>query len=133
MKKLSVEYVELYKQLGKQFDKYKEFIVFELESHENIRTGLEKVISKKEDEIDQLKEALSIPRQHFKFIENLQADEIVKQKDEIVQEMAANMGVPPDKLLSMLYKKEVAKKARQEVEAGLREDVPAGGDEDKVS
>ena len=56
VKKLSVEYVELYKELGKQFDKYKEFIVFELESHENIRTGLEKVISKKEDEIDQLKD-----------------------------------------------------------------------------
>ena len=71
VKKLSSEYIELYKQLGSQFDKYKEFIVFELESHENIRTGLEKVISKKEDEIDQLKEALSIPRQHFKFIENL--------------------------------------------------------------
>ena len=40
----------------------KEFIVFELESHENIRTGLEKVISKKEDEIEQLKDALSVPR-----------------------------------------------------------------------
>ena len=123
VKKLSIEYIELYKDLGKQFDKYKEFIVFELESHENIRTGLEKVISKKEDEIDQLKEALSIPRQHFKFIENLTAEQIVKQKDEIVQEMAANMGVPPDKLLSVLYKKEAAKRAKAEVEAGFKEET----------
>ena len=122
VKKLSVEYVELYKELGKQFDKYKEFIVFELESHENIRTGLEKVISKKEDEIDQLKEALSIPRQHFKFIENLTAEQIVKQKDEIIQDMAGNMGIPPDKLLSVLYKKEAAKRAKADVDAGLKEE-----------
>ena len=47
--------------------------------------------------------------------------------------MAANMGVPPDKLLSMLYKKEVAKKARLEVEAGLKEDAPAGSEDGKVS
>ena len=132
VKKLSTDYIELYKQLGKDFDKYKEFIVFELESHENIRTGLEKVISKKEDEIEQLKEALSIPRQHFKFIENLQAEEIVKQKDEIVHEMAANMGVPPDKLLSVLYKKEVAKRAKAEVEATLKSDTPKEDDEATV-
>ena len=34
IKKLSTEYVEIYKALGKKFDKYKEYIVFELESHE---------------------------------------------------------------------------------------------------
>ena len=34
------------------------------------------------------------------------------------------MGVPPDKLLSILYKKEAAKKAKLEVEQGLREDAP---------
>jgi len=47
-----LEYVELYKQLAKQFEKYKEFIIFELESHEMIRNGLEKVIRGKEDDID---------------------------------------------------------------------------------
>ena len=130
VKKLSLEYIELYKELGKQFEKYKEFIVFELESHENIRTGLEKVISKKEDEIEQLKDALSVPRQHFKFIENLTAEQIVKQKDEIVSEMAANMGVPPDKLLGILYKKEAAKRAKAEVEAGFKEE--AGGEDNEA-
>ena len=51
------------------------------------------------------------------------AEQIVKQKDEIVQEMAANMGVPPDKLLSVLYKKEAAKRAKAEVEAGFKEET----------
>ena len=71
VQKISKEYVELYKSLAKQFEKYKEFIIFELESHEMIREGLEKVIRGKEDDIDSLKEALSVPRQHYKFIDNL--------------------------------------------------------------
>ena len=77
VQKISKEYVDLYKTLAKQFEKYKEFIMFEMESHEMIREGMEKVISKKEDSIDDLKEALSVPRQHYKFIDNLQADQIV--------------------------------------------------------
>ena len=52
VQKISKEYVELYKNLAKQFDKYKEFIIYELESHEMIREGLEKVIQRKEDDID---------------------------------------------------------------------------------
>ena len=46
-----------------------------------------------------------------------------------MQEMAANMGVPPDKLLSVLYKKEVAKRAKQEVEATLNSETPKEDDE----
>ena len=84
VQKISKEYVDLYKTLAKQFEKYKEFILFEMESHEMIREGMEKVISKKGDSIDDLKEALSVPRQHYKFIDNLQADQIVAQKDEII-------------------------------------------------
>ena len=44
VQKISKEYVELYKNLAKQFEKYKEFIIYELESHEMIREGYEKVI-----------------------------------------------------------------------------------------
>lgn len=62
MQKISKEYIEIYKNLAKQFEKYKEFIIYELESHEMIRESLEKVIKKKEDEIDDFKEALSVPR-----------------------------------------------------------------------
>jgi len=52
VQKMSREYIQLYKQLSEQFAKYKEFIIFELESHEMIREGLEKVIRGKEDDID---------------------------------------------------------------------------------
>ena len=50
--------------------------------------------------------------------------------------MAGNMGVPPDKLLNILYKKEAAKKAKLEVENGLKEDAPPEDNseaQDKVS
>lgn len=84
IKKMSQEYVQLYKSLHEEFEKYKEFISFELEGHENVKTGLEKEITKRETSIEDLKEALSLPRQHYKFIENLMTDEILKQKNEII-------------------------------------------------
>jgi hypothetical protein len=36
--------------------------VFEFESHEQIRTELETIIKKRESTIDELKDALSVPR-----------------------------------------------------------------------
>ena len=48
IKKMSQEYVQLYKSLHEEFEKYKEFISFELEGHENVKTGLEKEITKRE-------------------------------------------------------------------------------------
>ena len=42
--------------------------------------------------------------------------------------MANTMGVPPEKLLDILYKKEAAKKAKLEVQRGLQED-----DDDQVA
>ena len=125
VQKISKEYIELYKNLDKQFNKYKEFIVFELESHEQIKEGLEKIIKKKEDEIDELKEALSVPRQHYKFIDNLQADQIVEQKDKIVLEMADNMGLPAEQLLAIMYKAETARKAKAAIEQALKDDARA--------
>lgn len=118
--KISKEYVEIYKALSKQYDKYKEFAIFELESHEMIREGLEKVIRKKEDEIDELKEALSVPRQHYKYIDNLSAEEIIKQKNEIIRDMSSNMGVPEEKLLEVMYKAEAAQKAKAKVQEALK-------------
>ena len=71
VQRISKEYVELYKKLAKQFDLYKAFVIMEFESQDNIKEGLEKIIKQKEDEIDELKEALSVPRQHYKYIDNL--------------------------------------------------------------
>jgi len=123
--KIAKEYVQLYKTQAEQFSKYKEYASFEFESHEMIREGLESVINKKENEIDELKEALSVPRQHYRYIENLQADEIIKQKNEIIAEMANNMGVPEDKLLEVLYRAEAARNAKTEVKKALADDAKA--------
>ena len=90
-----------------------------------IREGLEKVIQRKENDIDELKEALAVPRQHYRHIENLEAEEIIKQKNEIVAEMANNMGVPEDKLLEVLYRAEAARKAKSEVKKAFAEDKKA--------
>ena len=72
---------------------------------------LEKEIEKREDKIEELKEALSVPRQHYRFIDNKTAEEIVEQKNEIVENMANTMGVPPENLLEILYQKEARKLA----------------------
>lgn len=87
------------------------------------------MISKKEDEIEDLKEALSLPRQHYKFIENMQAEEILKQKDEIISEMALNMGVPEEKLLSIMYKAEAAREAKNQVDKALKEEADGNNDD----
>jgi len=45
----------------------------------------------------------------------LAAEEIIKQKNEIVAEMANNMGVPENKLLEVLYRSEAARDAKNSV------------------
>ena len=94
-----------------------------------IREGLEKVIRGKEDDIDELKEALSVPRQHYKFIDNLKADEIVKQKGEILREMADGMGVPEEQLLTIMYKAEAQRAAKNEVTKAIKEQEQATAEE----
>lgn len=69
---------EQFKELDKTYNKYKDFINNEFEVWESIKLGLEKVIQKKEDEIEQLKDALSLPRKHYKFIDNLTSDKIIE-------------------------------------------------------
>jgi hypothetical protein len=66
-----------------------------------------------------LQETLSIPRQHYKFIERLTADETIKQKDEIIQKMSQQMGVPADQLIQKMYIKAGKAAAKKEVDEGL--------------
>jgi len=75
-------------------------VQLEIDNYETVRDKLEQVIKKKENTIDDLKECLAIPRQHFKYIERLTTEEIVKQKTEILNEMSAEMGIPAEILIS---------------------------------
>ena len=50
-------------------------------------------------------------------------DEILKQKNEIIQEMSSDMGVPAEQLLKTLYEREAARQAKEQVKKGLKEDT----------
>jgi hypothetical protein len=51
------------------------------------------VIRSKENQITDLKETLSVPRQHYRYIERLTAEQIVEQKNEILKKLSAELGV----------------------------------------
>ena len=66
-------------------------------------------IKDRERDIEDLKDCLKVPRQHFKYIERLTTEEIIKQKNIIIQDLAINLGVPADALISRMYYKEAKK------------------------
>jgi len=48
---------------------------------------------------------------HFRYIEKLSADEIVKQKNEILKEKSEIMGIPVDDLMERMYTNMAKKEA----------------------
>jgi len=104
-------FTQVFKELDVTYNKYKDFISNEFEVWESVKLGLEKIISKKEEEIEELKDALSLPRKHYKFIDNLTSEQIVEQKNLIITEIAKEQGIPPDQLIESMYQKEAARKA----------------------
>ncbi len=117
VKRLINNFTQVFKELDVTYNKYKDFISNEFEVWESVKLGLEKIIQKKEDEIEELKDALSLPRKHYKFIDNLTAEQIVEQKNIIITEMAKDKGIPPEQLLEQMYQKEAARKAQIELDA----------------
>lgn len=75
--------------------------------------GLQSIIKKKTKEIEQLQETLSVPRMHFRHIEKLSADEIVKQKNEILKEKSELMGIPVEDLMEKMYTNMAKKEAQK--------------------
>lgn len=78
VKRLVSQFIQVLKEQDITYNKYKDFILNEFEIWEQVKTGLEKIIQKKEDEIEELKDALAMPRKHYKFIDNLTSDKIVE-------------------------------------------------------
>ena len=90
--------------------------------------NLEKIIQKKGDEIEELKDALAMPRKHYKFIDSLTAEKIVEQKTLLIAEMAQDLGLPPEQLLETMYQREAERKAKIELDLLLaKEKKEAGG------
>lgn len=62
IKRISQDYIEHYKKLSVESRKYKELVMFEVETHEMVRQKLEEIIKSKDNTISDLRECLSIPR-----------------------------------------------------------------------
>jgi hypothetical protein len=74
---------------------------------------LNRIINQKQKQIDGLQETLSIPRNHFKNIERLTAEEIIKQKDIILEQMSKDMAIPKEQLVEKMYEKSAKKEAKK--------------------
>ena len=112
IQRVSEEYVKHIEAIDTEHKKYHTFVQYELEASEAVIDGLQDEIKKRDNQIAALKETLSIPRQHFKHIEQLTADEIVKQREIVIKEKADEMGIPQDELLQRIYAKTARKKAK---------------------
>ena len=50
-----------------------------------ILTKKDEIIERKTFEVKEYQTALRVPRQHYKFIEKLRFEELMKQRDEIIK------------------------------------------------
>lgn len=108
---ISKSYIEFINQLGEKFSRYKQFVQSEFEIHENCREGLERLLKEKTKQVEGLHETLSIPRNHFKNIEKLTVQQILVQKDQVLDKMSREMAIPKEVLVSKMYAKEAKKEA----------------------
>lgn len=104
--------------------------MYEIEAHEQIREGMEAIIKKRDNKIADLEETLSVPRQHYKFIERLTTEETIKQKNEIMKRLSISMGIPIESLISKMYEKTAKEAAKKEVDKGLADSGDEANNED---
>ena len=81
------DFVKIYKKLGDDFSKFKDYIKVEIECLNLVLERKQKAIVQLDERVGEYKEALRIPRQHYKFIEKLKYEEIMGQRDEIIGKM----------------------------------------------
>lgn len=110
---ISKDYVEFIRVQAQKFQTYKELISYEVQAHEQAKDSLEKVFKQKQREVDGLKEVLAIPRQHFKNIERLTNEEIVTQKEKLLDQMSKDMGIPVEVLVEKMYERTAKREAQK--------------------
>jgi hypothetical protein len=89
------DFVKVYRNLGDEFLKYKEYSKFEIDILTLCFEGKNKLISNLQHELGEFKLALRIPRQHYKYIEKLRFEELMEQRDEIRARLKKKYGVDP--------------------------------------
>lgn len=77
LQSLATKFEDFYRVQDHRFRDFKQMTFIEFEVNENIRTALERAIDAKDAKVEQLEQALKVPREHYKFIEKQLAEEIV--------------------------------------------------------
>lgn len=90
-------FVKGYNELGEFFNKFKEFVRNEMDCLLQIIESKEAQLKNYEFEIGEFKLALRIPRQHYRYIENLRFEELMQQRDEIIEKIKKRYGIDPTK------------------------------------
>ncbi|CDW87949.1 UNKNOWN [Stylonychia lemnae] len=81
------DFVTDQRKMNKRFDDFKQLTKLEIRTHEEIRVKLQKIIADYRGEIKDLKEALKVPRQYFKFNDQMKYENMVKQKNDILDKL----------------------------------------------
>lgn len=110
-----------YKALHDQHTLLKKLVEFEAQANEEIFNKLQDIINEKDTAITNLTEAFKVPRIHFQTVNNLLAADIIKQKDEIIEQLAIKHGVPPSQVIGKLYSKQANSLAKKEIAKDARE------------
>jgi len=92
----------VFKKLASEFQNFKSYASRENDVFNSLITKKDDVIERQKFEIDEYKLALRIPRQHYKYIEKLKFEELMKQRDEIIKKLKKKFGVDQEKALAML-------------------------------
>lgn len=119
LERISKQYCEMLQKVCDQYNLYKEYVEIEVDNAENTIESLEGEVKKRDRRIESLKETLSIPRQHFNYIERLTEEEIEKHKNQILAEKAKEYGIPVDQVVSKMYYNTARKAAQKLVDEGL--------------
>lgn len=124
IQKIVARYEECFKKLDSEFKGFKQLSSIELDVQEQIRQSLERDIRTKQTQIEELSQALKIPRDHYRFIETQMTEEILRQKDLIVSRLSKKLGLPAEELLSHLYEQEASKAAQKQLSLNTNDSRP---------
>jgi type II secretory pathway component PulJ len=92
-------------------DKFQQFSQIEQEVYDGIVHKLEQTIRDKDTKINDLKQALQVPRHHYQYVDWRLAEEVIAAKDRILTDLAQSKGVPKEKMLEHIYNKDARKEA----------------------
>lgn len=95
-------FVKTFDNLARKFLVFKDFASKEIDVLQLIIDRKDQDFNKMQKDVGEYEMALRIPRQHYKHIEKLRFEEIIKQRDQIIEKIKKRYGVDPTNSLAML-------------------------------